>query len=87
MFAIPRDYPFPFPFPENSFWGGGGSITPVTIFPPKKRTNGDPTHTVTEIRGHCSEGGKGWGLISSLFSKQKNAHFGDTCISKKIVFF
>ena len=26
------------------------------------------THTMTEIRSHCSEGGKGWGLSSSLFS-------------------
>ena len=26
------------------------------------------THTVTEIRSHCSEGGKGWGLGSSIFS-------------------
>jgi len=30
-----------------------------------------PTHTVTEMRGHCSEGGKGWGRSSSLFSKKK----------------
>ena len=34
----------------------------------KKQT---PTHTVTEIRGHCSEGGRGWGLSSSLFSEKK----------------
>jgi hypothetical protein len=33
----------------------------------KKKRNGTPTHTVTEIRGHCSEGGKGWGLSSSIF--------------------
>ena len=26
---------------------------------------------VTGIRSHCSEGGKGWGLISSLFSSKK----------------
>ena len=38
MFAIPRQFPFPFPFPPNSLGVGGGSITPVTIFPPKKET-------------------------------------------------
>jgi len=32
----------------------------------KKERNGTPTQTVTEIRGHCSEGGKGWGLGSSI---------------------
>jgi len=53
-------------------WWWGGSITPVTIFPPqKKRLTLIPTHTVTEIRGHCSEGRKGWGLSLSLFSKKK----------------
>jgi len=69
VFAIPREFPLPFPFPQNSL---EGSITPITIFPPKKnKRNGTPTHTVTEIRGHCSEGGKGWGLSSLLFSGKK----------------
>jgi len=67
VFAIPREFPF-IPIPSKFLGGRGGSITPVTIFPPtKKQTERDSTHTVTEIRGHCSEGGKGWGLGSSLF--------------------
>jgi len=45
------------------------------------------THTVTEIRSHCSEGGKGWGLSSSLFSSKKNVHFRETWTPKKSWFF
>jgi len=62
---------FPVNFHSHShslkFPWGGGSITPVTIFPQKKT----PTHTVTEIRCRCSGGGKGWGLIFTISFKKK----------------
>ena len=50
----------------------------------KKQT---PTHTVTEIRGRCGEGGRGWGLSSSLFSIKKTANFGKAWNPWKIVIF
>ena len=42
---------------------------------------------MTEIRGHCSEGGRGWGLSSSLFSIKKTANFRKAWNPWKIVIF
>jgi len=77
----PREFPFPFPFPQNSL--GGGGQHPVTIFPPKKT----PTHTVTEIRCHYSNGGMGCGLGSSLFSPKKKLILERLEHLKKLGFF
>ena len=64
------------PFPMNSHshsnylkipLGGRG----VQSWFSRKNWNGTPTHIVTEIRDHCSEGGKGWGLSSSLVCEKK----------------
>jgi len=40
------------------------------------------THTVTEIRGHCNEWGKGWGLGSWLLSKKVRSFRRDLNIFK-----
>jgi len=70
------------PFPVNSHshshslkipWGRGRVNHSSHDFPAKKnRRKGDPTHTVTEIWGHCSEGLKRWGHSSSLIFLKKN---------------
>jgi len=62
---------------------GGGGQHPVTIFPPKKT----PTHTVTEIRCHYSNGGMGCGLGSSLFSPKKKLILERLEHLKKLGFF
>jgi len=64
--------PFPIPIliPSKFLWGGVGVNYSSHDFPaPNKKINSDSHSDL--IRCHCSEGGKGWGLRSSLFSKKK----------------
>jgi len=58
-------------------WSGNRCMFAID-FPAKKQETLTLLHTVTKIRSHCSVGGKGWGLSSSLFSYTKNAHFRET---------
>jgi len=55
---------------KTCFNAGKNRILPLHCGSPKKKLNGDATHAVHEIRGHCSDGGKRGGHRSSLFSKK-----------------
>jgi len=53
--------------PIPSKFLGGVSHSSHDFPPNKNKRNEDPTHTMTEIRGHCSEGGEGWGQVFLIF--------------------
>jgi len=75
------------PILSKFLWGGGGSITQVTIFPPKKTDATGIRLTPWLKFGVIAVRGKRGRVIVHHYFLKKIAHFGETWTPKKIVIF